>query len=426
MKFFNNFLLYLCFFICFSTYAQVVWFEDFETYSIGTGYVGSLSPTLALPSGDYPAEVNKWFIDTAHANLTANSDWLSVQEDELGNQVFEIRDSDGEFYWSSEVIDISNYFDIVLSVSISENSVLESTDYINIYYKLNGGDEVLFETNGSNADDFTNAQVLQDSIVGNSIQVIIRAKNNAGTEQIRFDNVSVIEKSLLITEITATSENSTGFIELKNCSNHTLDFDTTAYYLSVQTDGVQWNDLKLVGSLCSGCIRFYAHNSTNFNSMYGFQPPLINSIIDGDGNDAYFIYFNGDHSTGTLVDVYGVLNENGTNTTWSYENSRVIRNPEILVASPLWFFNQWSISLSSLYSSTPGALENELRYYNEIWHPYSNHPNLNSNDLAIVVQSGLYAASQSFSCENLTILKQASLLINPGQVVQVNGNLVLE
>jgi len=189
MKFSNNFLLYLCFFICFSTYAQVVWFEDFETYSIGTGYVGSLSPTLALPSGDYPAEVNKWFIDTAYANLTANSDWLSVQEDEFGNQVFEIRDSDGEFYWSSEVIDISNYLDIILSVSISENSVLESTDYINIYYKLNGGDEVLFETNGSNADDFTNAQVLQDSIVGNSIQVIVRAKNKI-ERQILVKNVT--------------------------------------------------------------------------------------------------------------------------------------------------------------------------------------------------------------------------------------------
>ena len=52
---------------------------------------------------------------------------------------------------------------------------------------------------------------------------------------------------MLITEITANSENSTGFIELKNCSNHTIDFDTTAYYLSVQTDGVQWNDLKLAG-----------------------------------------------------------------------------------------------------------------------------------------------------------------------------------
>lgn len=284
---------------------------------------------------------------------------------------------------------------------------------------------MLFETNGSNADDFTNAQVLQDSIVGNSIQIIVRAKNNAGTERIQFDNVSIIEKSLLITEITANSENYPGFIELKNCSNHTLDFDTTDYYLSVQTDGLLWNDLKLAGSLCSGCIRFYAHNSTNFNSIYGFQPSLNNSIIDGDGNDAYFIYFDGDHSTGNLVDAYGVLNENETNSLWSYENSRVIRNPEILVASPLCFFDQWNVSLSSLNNSTPGALENELRYYNQIWHPYSTHPNLNNN-LFIVVQSGLLSSIQNFRCEDLTILKQASLLINPSQVVQVNGNLVIE
>ena len=126
-----------------------------------------------------------------------------------------------------------------------------------------------------------------------------------------------------------------------------------------------------------------------------------------------------------MVDAYGVLNENETNSLWSYDNSRVIRKPEILVASPLWFIDQWNVSLSSLNNSTPGALENELRYYNQIWHPYSTHPNLNNN-LSIVVQSGLLTSIQNFRCENLTILKQASLLINPSQVVEVDGNLVIE
>ena len=131
------------FFLSSSIYAQVVWSEDFESYSVNTGYIGSTSPTAAVVSGDYPSSVTKWTIDTALAELTASTDWLSVQEDVAGNNVFEIRDADGEFVWSSELIHISGYLDIILSVSLTEISNLESTDYINVYYKLDGGVELL-------------------------------------------------------------------------------------------------------------------------------------------------------------------------------------------------------------------------------------------------------------------------------------------
>ena len=118
-----------------SVNSQVIWYEDFESYSIGTGYIGSKSPDAALPSGDYPSSVTMWSLDTATTELTATSDWISVQDDGMGNQVFEFRDSDGEFVWSSESISILGYLDVALTVSATENSNLESTDYINIYYK---------------------------------------------------------------------------------------------------------------------------------------------------------------------------------------------------------------------------------------------------------------------------------------------------
>ena len=118
---------------------------------------------------------------------------------------------------------------------------------------MDGGDEVLFEINGSNYDDFTYARALQDSLIGDSLQIVIRAKNNASLEYIRFDDVYVLEKSLIFTEVVSSELNgSTAYVELKNGSNHTLNFDSIDYYLSVQTDGGLWNDLKLDGS--SSCI----------------------------------------------------------------------------------------------------------------------------------------------------------------------------
>ena len=57
-----------------SVNSQVIWYEDFESYSIGTGYIGSKSPDAALPSGDYPSSVTMWSLDTATTELTATSD----------------------------------------------------------------------------------------------------------------------------------------------------------------------------------------------------------------------------------------------------------------------------------------------------------------------------------------------------------------
>jgi|GEM_PF-2406172 hypothetical protein len=408
-----------------SASSQVIWSEDFESYSIGTGYIGSDSPVAAVASGDYPGAVTKWTLDTASAQLTATTDWLAVQLDDLGNNVFEIRDADGEFVWSSETITITGYLDVALCVSVSEVSNLESTDYLNVYYKLDGGIETVFETNGANSDNFTTSFASQENITGTSIQIIIRGKNNANSERIRFDNIVVAEKSLLITEITHPSDNSSAsYIELKNCSNHLLDFDTYDYYISIQTDGSTWNEMQLQGSLCAGCVTVYAQSSSGFTTAYSFNPPEVNSIINGDGNDAYFIFYNGGYSTGYVVDVYGVLNENGTGEIWDYENSRTIRSTDIVAGSPFWSASGWTISPAAVIDMSPGALENELRYYNSIWYPKASAPTSSSDDLNIVIQEGTSVISAGVECSSLSIFSSASLVVNSGIGLTVSGNCV--
>lgn len=417
-------LLYLCF--CSSSvsiYAQVLWSEDFESYTVGTGYVGSTSPTAALVSGDYPSLVTKWTIDTSAAKLTATSDWLAVQEDELGNKVFELRDADGEFVWSSEIVSITGYLEVVLGLSITEVSNLESTDYINVYYKLDGAEEVLFETNGTNSNDFSISKPIQTGLVGSTIQIIIRAKNNSSLEQIRFDDVFITEKSLLITEVSSPSDNGlASFIELKNSSNHSINFDTQDYYVSVQTDGNLWNETQLQGSLCAGCIHLIAQSSSVFNTAYNFIPPEENTIINGNGNDAYFIFYNGNHSTGSVVDVYGIIDENGLGQTWNYENSKAVRNTNVALGTPFWQASEWTISTATTSDMSPGALENELRYFNSAWCPNAAAPTTLSNDIDIIIQKGAVVISEAIECLSLTIFTNASLEISAGIGITVSGN----
>ena len=403
--------------------AQIIWSEDFESYAIGTGYVGSSAPISAIHSADYPDLVSKWSIDTAAASLTSNTDWLSVQFDALGNKVFEFRDTDGEFIWSSELIDISSYFDVVLSVSVIEVSSLESTDYINVYYILDGGDEVLFETNGANSNDFTKLKAMHDSISGTSLQLVIRGKNNANSELIRFDDIVVAEKSLLITEVASPfGASSATYIELMNCSNHTIDFDSDTYYLSIQSNGVSWADIKLEGSLCAGCVTLYAQSNDAFNTAYNFSPPNFDASVTGAGTESYFIYFNGNHSSGSLVDVYGEINVNGTAQSWEFLNSKAVRTTSSSIGLSIWDGLEWVISSANTSDVSPGALENEQRYYNSIWHPEATSPSANSTNFDLLVQDGTAVFNQNVECLSLVVSPSNTLIIRPGVGVSVTGN----
>ena len=403
--------------------AQIIWSEDFESYAIGTGYVGSSTPISAVHSADYPDLVSKWAIDTASASLTSNTDWLSVRFDAGGNKVFEFRDTDGEFVWSSELIDISSYFDVVLSVSVIEVSSLESTDYINVYYILDGGDEILFETNGANSNDFTKLKAMHDSISGTSLQLVIRGKNNANSELIRFDDIVVSEKSLLITEVASPfGASSAAYIELMNCANHTIDFDSDTYYLSIQSNGVSWTDIKLEGSLCSGCVTLYAQSSDAFNTAYNFSPPNFDASVTGAGTESYFIYFNGNHSSGSLVDIYGELNVDGTGQSWEFSNSKAVRTVGSSVGLSTWDGLEWVISTANTSDVSPGALENEQRYYNSIWHPDATIPSSYSTNFDLFVQDGTAVLSQIVECSSLVVSPSATLIISPGIGVSVTGN----
>jgi hypothetical protein len=69
---------------------------------------------------------------------------------------------------------------------------MEPQDYVHVYYKLDGGAETLFGTNGNNSDDFPNRTASQTGLNGSTVQIIIRVKNGTGNAEIYgFDNLLV-------------------------------------------------------------------------------------------------------------------------------------------------------------------------------------------------------------------------------------------
>ncbi|MCF6240376.1 MAG: lamin tail domain-containing protein, partial [Bacteroidales bacterium] len=102
-------------------------------------------------------------------------------------------DIDGEAIWTSETINISGYTNIVLSILVSETgSSTNTSKYVKVYYKLDGGAETLFAINGENIGNFGSVTASQNISSGTNIQIIVRINNpNAGDKTI-FDEVTVI------------------------------------------------------------------------------------------------------------------------------------------------------------------------------------------------------------------------------------------
>ncbi|MCF6332668.1 MAG: T9SS type A sorting domain-containing protein [Draconibacterium sp.] len=149
-----------------------IWEEDFEGLDVGDQQGTGTPP--------------KWTISPI-ADYTEYFDVQSI----VGNLIMEGKNMDQEGILTTQPIDISSYSNVTLSVSVSEVGDMEGTDYIKIYYQLEGGEEILFAVNGNLVDDFEQAIAGTSVLTGASVIIIIKVKNNAAAEHHRIEYLLV-------------------------------------------------------------------------------------------------------------------------------------------------------------------------------------------------------------------------------------------
>jgi len=206
MKKFFYLLLYLFSFTL--AFGQTtLYFEPF-TGQIDKGVVGDVSP--ATPTIDTTG-ITTWSITPDNTGLIATSDWFQVVDDGTGNAVFEGRDVDAIQTWQSSVVNVTGYSNLTITLDLTETGGIDATDYISVYYILDGGSQTLIGTyNGAFANPTT---VTQTGIAGTSLQVVVKVLDNAGTEKLRFDNVKIVGDNSVttdVTNLTGTPGNSSG------------------------------------------------------------------------------------------------------------------------------------------------------------------------------------------------------------------------
>lgn len=163
------------------------------------------------------------------------------------------------------------------------------------------------------------------------------------------------QDNLFISELTDPADDYSGrFVELYNAGSELIDFGTSVFYLSRQSNGgTSWGDLQLAGTIAAGGT--FVIGGSGFEALYGFAPDQVSGILIGNGDDCYALFAGGDHETGVLHDILGVIDVDGTGEPWEYEDSRALRLEDVLTPNISWTASEWEIASANLVDCDPGT-----------------------------------------------------------------------
>ncbi|MGB7394025.1 MAG: DUF5689 domain-containing protein [Pricia sp.] len=133
------------------------------------------------------------------------------------------------------------------------------------------------------------------------------------------------------------------FVELYNASQVPLSLKgwTLRRYTNANTEISSSLDLSdfTIGAESTFVI---SPNTTEFEIVYGFAPDLgtgKNSPADSNGDDNLELV----DPFGTVIDVFGVIGEDGTGTNHEFEDGRAVRNANITKGNPDYSIEEWLI-----------------------------------------------------------------------------------
>ncbi len=168
--------------------------------------------------------------------------------------------------------------------------------------------------------------------------------------------IGYAQETVFISEVADPGDHYDGrFIELYNSGTSTVDLGAESWYLARQSNGgSSYTNIELIGTIGPGETFVIAYDSTLFESYYGFLPNMDSGNINGNGDDAYFLFKGGNASSGTKVDIYGQEETDGTGTDWEYKDAHAVRNSNVLSPNTTWTVSEWTITSADVADMTPG------------------------------------------------------------------------
>ncbi|TMM59252.1 lamin tail domain-containing protein [Maribacter algarum] len=177
-------------------------------------------------------------------------------------------------------------------------------------------------------------------------RLVIRAMNdlNFNEERCIQTILEFTSNQLFISELADPNNNSKArFVELYNSASEPLLLNGWKL-LRYTNDNIEVSStIDLSGFTIEGESTFIiSPNSTEFEKVYGFPPDMAvggNSAADSNGDDNIQLI----DPFKNVIDVFGVIGEDGSNTNHEFEDGRAVRNVKVKKANPIYTFDEWRI-----------------------------------------------------------------------------------
>ncbi len=173
-----------------ATAQDIIWEEDF-TGQTGKGITAGPVTNMT--------DISKWSV-SIHAEFPTNA-YLMVATNATLKEYFESYRLGGECVWQSESIDISSAGPVDLSLQLQEASAttMTSNDWIGVYYRLDGGGEIMFAENGFLSGEYGSTWITarQPCLSGTGVVINVRMRTTLANKNHRIDNARVTETSVL-------------------------------------------------------------------------------------------------------------------------------------------------------------------------------------------------------------------------------------
>ncbi len=170
---------------------SIIFSETFDTDGEGVAGACTGAATSTCATNVAPAN-GQWSITGDVSGFTATSDFAITS-----GGMLEFQDTDTEVCFTTSMIDISACTTSDFMVGISEAGTMESTDYVDVNFIVDGVSSMVPNWMGLGdgmhtlIDDFTATTVSQTGIVGNTLVIEICVMNNSGAESHFLDNIMV-------------------------------------------------------------------------------------------------------------------------------------------------------------------------------------------------------------------------------------------
>jgi len=154
-----------------------------------------------------------------------------------------------------------------------------------------------------------------------------------------FEVCPIIIPKIMITEVADPNNSTTArFVELYNAGDSEINL--TGWKLNKYVNGstsVSSSPIDLTG-IAIPVGGFVIIANTGYAAIFNDTPDITSTYISGNGDDVYELVDN----TGTRIDIFGVIGEDGNGTNWEYEDGKVIRNLEVIEPNTSYTISEWT------------------------------------------------------------------------------------